>query len=570
MTRGPRSWWSAAIAVALFAATAAISLRGAASAAPGIGVAAPDLDLLRRWNATGRLESDPGSAHLTKSGYLLYLRTLLPSEGQSPSENRRFLFFNAGWLLVGEAAAAVALWRAQLRSRALFLLAFLLLYVPLRDAADYVATEAIGSGLCMIFGACLVDLPRGRTSRAALLGVFSPLIVLVRPNVGWLLLASAAATILFSAGHRPRMLLSLSAGALLCTALLITAGRLTHSPLSPLNVNSSMVLMWGTADYYWLADTGQWPVGPTPEETSTLQARRAGERWAAFLGRGGPDMRRSLVWRFTHSLLSAEQLPGLVPWPRYLEYDRNARRFWFIAATAIAALGIACLVGKGPNPYRAVPALLLSGCVAQGVLFGADPRLALPLIPLVVLAILLALPRRPGPAFLAVAAGCAVALATAIATAPDTTSSDFVLVRGPARVLSETLPPGRIPAGEIVTVHCRVLRPEPLRLGVNIFANGTLLVSRDAAEASPFPAFFTGTIGGEVLAAARREGLRLEVRTVGSADSSDAFIFSPVFPGSAFSSTVAKLDGSSKLPSGYGGTIRGEIPVWLHPGADGP
>ena len=141
-------------AFVLFAIAVALYLRGATRADPGIAAAREDLELVSSWRTTGRisdLASDP--SHLPKPGYLAYLRMALPSRGSDADENRRFLYLNAVWILLGIGAASLSLGlRFGPTSASCFLL-LVLACIPLRDSADYINSEPVATGLALLVAA---------------------------------------------------------------------------------------------------------------------------------------------------------------------------------------------------------------------------------------------------------------------------------------------------------------------------------------------------------------------------------------------------------------------------------
>ena len=66
----------------LLVAITAVYGAGARSADPGVENARYDLDLVQAWQRTGKLEDHPSHAHLTKPGYLAYLRLSAPAAGE--------------------------------------------------------------------------------------------------------------------------------------------------------------------------------------------------------------------------------------------------------------------------------------------------------------------------------------------------------------------------------------------------------------------------------------------------------------------------------------------------------
>jgi hypothetical protein len=642
-------------ALLLFALTAALYAAGAARADPGISVARSDLEVLRHWKESGRIEDLAGDpSHLPKPGYLIYLRAMLPHEGMDAGEVRRFLAVNAIAVLCGLAAAALALARRSGPRAAILFLVFGLLYLPARDSADYVGSEPLAIGLALLFFAGLVGAWPVGARRAILLGFACAPILLLRPNLGWVLLAASLVAIASgrstargkrvwsgvasAAGpdarrrdegdagvHRrgaptpqtaprrrnplgwpafcsqrlkkklnelwtkcwsPRHAKSrtrrphpffhgllgrlvsvavLLVGFFASSALLTVTGRATGLPTNPFAVNTSKAFLWGTADYYWPSDVGGWPVGKTPEETARLQAEKTKARWRELSSRRNADMARSLLWRATHALLSCEELPSRWSDRGYLLADKLLREWWWLAATVLFSVAAALATG-GSGELRFVPLLFLLASVGQGLVFGADPRLALPFIPVATLS--LAAGRRPAAPRRALAAGgvTALLLIAAAVAVPDATNSDFAVLRGPGRRLEQVIAASRFPASETATLHLRLVKPDGIGLGLLIKGNGEPLYERAPEDVSATPAFLSLVLRGPALSRARLQGLKLEAATFGASRAADVFFYFPATP--PVFRPACLMDGSEDLPSGYGGTTRGSVPAWIHPGLD--
>ncbi len=556
----------AGVALLAFALTAALYAAGAARADPGIGVARSDLAVLRHWKESGRIEdlaADP--SHLVKPGYLLYRRAMLPHEGTDAGEVRRFLAVNAIAVLCGLGAAALALARRSGPRAAILFLVFGLLYLPARDSADYVGSEPLAIGACLLFFAGLLGKRPAGPLRAILLGLACAGILFLRPNLGWILLA--AGLVVLAGNRKTRLAAStgLLAGFVAGMILLSIAGRSTGLPMNPLRSGASRVLLWGTADYYWAPDVGGWPVGNTPGESARLQMEKTRERWKDLVTRWNADTARSLLWRATHSLLSGEQLPACWSARGYLLADRFLREWWWLAAAGLFGAA-AAFAGAGSGDFRFVPLFLLVACIVQGIAFGADPRLSLPFVPLVALSLAAARPGRLTAGRTAAGVLAAGMLLCAAVAVPDTANSDFAVLRGPGRRLEQVIAASRFPASETATLHLRLVKPDGIGLGLRIKGNGEPLYERAPEDLSATPAFLSLVLRGPALARARLQGLKLEAGTFGDSRSADAFFYFPATP--PVFRPACLMDGSEDLPSGYGGTTRGSVPVWIHPGLD--
>jgi hypothetical protein len=288
-------------------------------------------------------------------------------------------------------------------------------------------------------------------------------------------------------------------------------------------------------------------------------------RWKRLFASHRVDAARSLAWRAGHAVLSCEELPSGWSFRRYLSADRALRSWWWIAAALLfGAAAAAGLVRAGP--LRWMPLLLLLACVTQGLVFGADPRLSLPLIPLVVLSLAASEPGRwKGAAIASGLLAAAIPLACAVAV-PDSANSDFAVLRGPGRLLQQTFPASRFPAGQVATIHLRIVKPAGAGPGLSISGNGEPLFRQGPEETAASPAFISLVLAGPSLERARRDGLKIEALTSGAPTGAGGFFYFPVAP--SVLRPVARMDGSEELPSGYGGTTRGSVPVWVHAGRD--
>jgi hypothetical protein len=546
----------------LFAAVALLYVLGASRADPGVAVAAEDLEIVRGWIESGTFPgSNSDSSHLAKPGYLLYLRATLPHAGSDSSENRRFLLFNAGWILLGLGAAAAALERRFGGVSACFFLVAMLACVTLRDSADYVASEPVATGLALLVLAGAVASARSqRVFSRLLLGASAMGIAFVRPNLGILVFVVLLLKALDSDTRKPAVL-AISGGFALGFAVLFVVGRQSNLALQPFRAGVSRVLLWGTADYYWKPDVGGWPVGSTPEESAQKQLGKSVRRWKAFFTDLGENRRRALAWRFGHAFFSAEELPSRWPSPLYRCTDRFAREWWWVLATLLVVGAAAAAIG-GTNGWRFVPALLVAGCIGQGLLFGADPRLALPILPILALALATSFPAS-GRRVLALAgsalvgAGCVIF----VLRVPDVAAYDFALVRGSGVRIIQPIAASLFPTEGASAIHFRLAQEPPHRLGLVVGANERILLERRPGDPSPWPAFLTVPLDERETARARREGLTLRIETTGGPGASAAFVYYPVIP--PVLGGRSTVDGSEQIPSGFGGETSGGLPVWV-------
>jgi hypothetical protein len=524
-----------------------------------------DLEILRHWGATGILSPLPDLPdHLLKPGYILYLRALLGA--RAPFPIGRLLIVNALLAVTSFAAVVFALGKARRFRSALLSATFFLLFSPLRDCADDVMSELPAAAGLLGCLALLVLAVERRSSLLPFVGLSAALLTLIRPNVGELaVVVGAVAAAGTPRGFRKAATL---VGCFVAGVVLIAElGRWNNIALNPLSVEASTPLLWGAADYYWKPDVGPWPSGTDAVEKGRAERTAAARLWKARLHRWSRDDRRALLWKLGHAVLSSEQLPPRWKSPVYLVYDKALRRWWWLAALALLSASAAAAAG-GRGPWRFAPALIATAIVGQGVLFGADPRFALPLVPAWWVVLLLALSScvwSPRP--LAAGAAALVAFAGLLAAVPDVSTSDYAVVRGPAP-LSFSIPARAFArTGDRATIHVRFLElSQKFDRGLAIEAGGREIARYERDPARPYPAFVSAVVEGDFLATARRAGLVLDLQPREAADW-NFFYFPVISPPWAAPATIA---GETAIESGYGGTTRGGIPWWVHDGADAP
>ncbi len=543
----------------LLLAVCGVYVVGAFRSVPSATPSAPDFDLVRIWRETGSLTTHPtDSAHLTKPGWIALLRGLFPRGAADPGDARRFLVLNALLMVAGIGLATIALRKAE-RPASVAFLAFLSWMPQVRDACDYVASEATASGLVLLaFGAFVLG-RLGSRFWALFAGVCMGLLFALRPNVGALVVA-AAALMAIPAGTAARSGLWRAAISFLGTVLvaftLFYAAGYRSSP----RADATKTLLWGTLDYYWRPDAQGWPTGHTPEETARLQWARVGERWRSVLRDGNEDQRRSLEWKTLHGFVSSEELPSQWRGGRYQRLDRTLREWWWLAASTLAGLSVLVAVG-GRGPFRFIGALVVAFCVLQSIACGADPRLTLPVLPLLAAGVAGALPavRWSG---VAIAAGTLTLalLVWRVSRIPDAAGYDFALVRGPGHRIEQTLRSSGLPARGGARVHFRLYEEPPYLLGFRASIGGTPVLERRPGDASSYPAYFLVWLTAQQVAAARQSGLSLSIESIGPPGSEGFFDFPltpPVF------GLLCRVDGDARVPSGFGGTASGGIPVWV-------
>ena len=548
---------------AFLLAAGALYLATAAAAPKETAYGKWDLEILRRWGATGLLAPLPDLPdHLLKPGYILYLRAILGAAAPFPI--RRVLIANALLAVASFAAVAFALWKTRRFRAALLAAAFFLFFTPLRDCADDVLSELPAAAGLLGCLALLVLAVERREVLFPVVGLLAALLVLLRPNVGELAVAIGVLT----AAGTPRGFRKAAAlvGCFAAITVVLTGlGRWRSISLNPLTVEASTPLLWGAADYYWKPDVGVWPSGLDAAEKGRAERAAAARLWKAKVHRRSRDDRRALLWKLGHAVLSSEQLPPRWRPAAYMAWDKAIRRWWWLAALALlSASAVAASGGRGP--WRLAPALMAAAIVGQGVVFGADPRFALPLVPAWCVVLLLALPGSTlSPRTLAAGGVVLAAFVALLAAAPDASTSDYAVVRGPAP-LSFPVPASAFArTGDRATIHVRFLElSQKFDRGLTIEIGGREIARYDPDPARPYPAYLSAVVDGELLETAQRAGLIVDIRPRGAADWN--FFYFPVIPPPW--AAPAAIVGERTIESGYGGTTLGGIPWWVHAGAD--
>jgi hypothetical protein len=141
----------------------------------------------------------------------------------------------------------------------------------------------------------------------------------------------------------------------------------------------------GSLDYSWT------PPHPPPEPPPFEQVRTALANWQTTLTERSADRGRQLVWRALHGVLGTDYYDA-----RWSEAYRGATTLSRILAPlvtlgAIAALLVVSLRGRA-RLAKLLGLTLLLVLVAQSLVLGALPRLALPFLPALLLFGVAALP----------------------------------------------------------------------------------------------------------------------------------------------------------------------------------
>jgi hypothetical protein len=501
-----------------------------------------DLDWARR--GVGIFSPVVSPHHPPKPGYILFLRAAI-ALGPAETEARRIVVIQSLllWLSIGATALLVGR-RVGARS-GVALYVVLILFLRLRDSSSAVMSEALTAALLVPIVAVLLEPPK-RIAAAAPLGIAIALLFLVRPNAGAAVLVLAFAALWPSGGRRA--IVALVAG---FAALLLPLWAVTHVSGDPFR-GMSPAFITGSVDYSWTPQHEH----PTPEPPSSEQVRSAIEGWKKTFRATGVDRSRQLAWRSFHGLLGTDFYDAR--WsPAYARLTTASRVISpLLILAAIAALIVAPKRGRA----SVLGLLLVAFLVAQSLLLGALPRLALPFVPALLLFGVVALAEL-GSAVRRIGGAAALALlVAAVAWQRQVLDWEWGRIESSGVRIVQTIPRAALPEKEPATLHVRIA---PLLVPTNATLE-VLGPSKERLWTGPFEGpFLTIPMPHALLAANRLGPIELAFVADGDYDSAHFLVF-PVIPRPwappAFRTGSESLSPSSGVPSG-------SLDWWSHEGA---
>jgi hypothetical protein len=473
-----------------------------------------------------------GIVHPAKPFYILFLKavTLAAPTG---AEDRWSVIAQSilVWLAIAAASMVVAKKISPARGVALYLV--LILTLRLRDSASAVMSEALSAALFLVLCAVLID-PPPRPAMAAVLGLWTGALFLVRPNVG------AIAVLLGLIAWLPK-------GSKRTPFFFVAAFALLVAPI-------------------WIATAP--PRDAWRGMTPAFTAAAADYGWAPAMNHriveSSSDARRELVWRTFHGVFGTEYYDAR--WsPRYQSFSEASRLVvpWLVIA-AIATLAAA----PRPNgPARRLGLSLGALLVAQSYVLGALPRFAMPMLPGLFLFAAASWPagwpdRRR--AWIAAAAG--VAIAALLATRPEIFDWEWGKIETSGLHIVERVPSRALPSHGPATLHVRIAAPLlPSAAGLAIRdGDGHVLFETGQTPSDPLRPDIALPLPDAILEANRRGPVVLNLESRGSYDATHFLLF-PVIPPPW--KVSARREGSVEL-SPDSGVSRGGLDWWAHEGAD--
>ncbi|MDQ5873190.1 MAG: hypothetical protein M3547_13405, partial [Acidobacteriota bacterium] len=315
------------------------------------------------------------AVHPLKPGYILYLRLAsraIPKVG----EPRSAVIVQSVLLWFSIAATSFVLGRRRGAAIGIALYVALILFLPLRNSASAVMSEAISAALLLpLIAAAAISRPR-TTKGIGGLALGLALLVSIRPNVGAIGFLLVAALYVTRLDFRNGMILASF------FSVFVLAGWLVQRPLAGGRAapGAADILVFGSAEYYWRPEIGDWPEASERGFSGDPRMRRAFENWRKTIARGGPDVRREIVWRAFHGLFGQDFYD-----PRWSETYRSINAAGRIAAPFLLLVGVAVLLAWSRHAALWLSLTLLALLVLHNLLFGSSPRLLLPFLPIVLL-----------------------------------------------------------------------------------------------------------------------------------------------------------------------------------------
>ncbi len=515
-----------------------------------------DLDWARR--GEGIVTPVVSPHHPPKPGYILFLRGVLAA-GPAANAERRIVVLQSLLLWLGIATASWILGRRLGARYGVLLYVSLVLTLRLRDCASTIMSEAVTAALLLPLAALLLD-PPARMRTSALFGAAGAVLFLVRPNAGAAILLLGTLSVVGGERRHGRLKLTLS---LLFGFAIVWAPfwYLTRVPGDPFR-GMAPAFVSGSLDYSWT------PPHPPPEPPPFEQVRTALANWQTTFTERSSDRSRQLVWRALHGVLGTDYYDA-----RWSDAYRGATTVSRILAP-LATLGALAVLLVVPLRGRARLAKLLGltllfFLVAQSLVLGGLPRLALPFLPALLLYGIAGLSGlHGGRRGVAAAAGAFVLLVAFVAWQRQVLDWEWGRIEAAGVRLRLVIPRGRLPVPlperGPATLHVRIA---PLMLptgaGLEIRSeSGARLFASSEDDYDPDDPFLSVLLPEAILGANRQRDVTLTLVAVGTYDATHFLLF-PVIP-PPWSAESTRVGSASLSPET--GIDRGALDWWAHPG----
>ncbi len=518
--------------------------------APVVRWSDSELDLAWAQRGVGVWSPVVSPHHPPKPGYILFLRLALAAGPVGGAERRIVLIQSLlVWLSIGFAALLVE--RKVGSALAAGLYVGLVLVLRLRDASSTVMSEALAAALLLAIAAILLD-PPSRWWTAALLGLATATLFLVRPNSGAVALVLAALSLVLSG--EPRRTAPLLFG---FVTLWGPCWKATAVPDDPFR-GMAPAFVTGSLDYGWTPGHAK----PDPEPPPFEQVASAVKNWKRTLQEEPVDRGRQLAWRALHGALGTDFYDARWSpfYSRATDWSRRVTPLFLLGAAAV--LLVAPFRGRARVP-KGLGLVCLLALIAQSLILGALPRLALPFLPAVLLYGVTALPGLVSASRRLAAMTVLASLIGLVAWEPQVLDWEWGRLETAGVRISQAIPRGALPRSVPAVLHLRIappLQPSPAELEVLGPAGETLYDSRrDPFGQRPVISI---PLPASLLEANQKLEVAISLVARGNYDDFHYLLF-PVIPRPW--RAEAHREGSSEL-SPSTGIGQGSLDWWAHSG----
>jgi len=472
------------------------------------------------WKPLTAEEARRAPVHSLKPGYLLFLRF---SSSVLPGNPERSIVVVQS-LLLWLAITGVCLRIGKQNGAAVGVTAYalLLLFLPIRDSASAVMSEAIS--IAAFLPLCVVAWERPQRARTVVLTAFGLLALFwIRPNVG------AVAFLLVVLGWAVLRSYREVAGVVCIFLVGLSSVWAVTAPYAGRDAKRALpdAILVGSAEYNWTPSLEPWP-GSTGSFFTDPRIARSISNWKHALAVPPPDGARDLRWRAFHGLFGLDYYDAR--WSEVYRYLERASRIWVPLLVVLAlALGLASVFAGKPSDVAAgLCAWALAGAlVLHNFLFSSSPRLVLPYIPCFLMLASRAL-SNGGKRTLLPASALVLSGLWLLAWHPEVASWDWGLLESSGVTLEQRLPVGALPRTAPATLHVRIAPVESTAAELILSLDGQVLF-RSSADSMRKRALLAIPLPSQILLKNTRTRVVLRLSSAGRYGSYSFLIF-PVVP----------------------------------------
>jgi hypothetical protein len=493
--------------------------------------------------------------HSLKPGYLLFLRfasSVIPGDAE-----RSIIVVQSLLLWLSITGSCVRLGKQNGPAVGVAAYVLLLLFLPIRDSASAVMSEAIATASFLPL--CIVAWERPERTRTVILTAVGLLALFwIRPNVG------AVAFLLVVLGWTLRKSYCEVAGVACLFLVGLFSVWTATAPYAGRDAKRALpdAILVGSAEYNWTPSLEPWP-GSTGSFLTDPRIARSVRNWKLTFGAPRPDKARDLRWRAFHGLFGLDYYDAR--WSEVYRHLERASRIWApLLVVLVLAFGMAFVFAENSSDMAAglCAWALATTLVLHDFLFSSSPRLVLPYLPF----FLMLAPRAlwSGRKRTLMPAGALVLLGLwLLAWHPEVASWDWGLLESSGVALEQRLPAGALPRTAPATLHVRVA---PLDVGATdlvLSLDGQVLF-RGSAESTRERALLSIPLPSDILRENARASVLLRLRSEGRYDLRSYWIF-PVVP-PPWRDGARRVGDPALSPRTDVGS--GSLDWWAHEGTD--